>query len=1015
MHSILAQLPFRAFITTNYDCLLENALPRGDIRVYSRSFRSLANRIQEQARFILKLHGDIHYIDDLVLAREDYDEILQDKNLLSSLGVLLRSAMPFWIGYGLADPDLQLLLEESKQLGISGGFALVRAANKPLIQRFESARIFPSPIESHDDTEEYLLRLAELIGVRLFFTVVIGVPWPGSARAQVIGQAFVDELSRLTGESCRLIQVSEDSIDLTIEASVRTTRILSDKLQSRDQALVELLDRTDVISFDGVVLSQGRNGNPTAAPTLLNTARRIEDHISQGEVRQMALMSVDIVRHSSLVKAYPAELVKLLLDRFREAVRSVIRGYGGDEINWAGDGGVFAFWDDGLCNRVALAGIRLLHELSVFNLDTVHNPLPVPIKIRAGAAVGLVEFRSPPNTMSADAINRASHLQQRGTSPDELVITAALLNSCEERVKSSFKYKGLFEGEPVYAFSLVRERRPTREALDATTQELEVRIEHLLKLADRSDAGVLTAYSQERFEALSSGVDQVYSILEDLSRSSADIDEHWAQEFFDFLSRVIARGLELESLLWENIEIQFVRGSNAEEHVDLRAILNVAGSRRAAVVPLLKQRKHELLRHTGADQVASSERFLQKIKALLEADDTNQETAFVELLVSHRAELLSYLDEPTQKNIKARMKLAERLWELADLVLIEDQAERRSSEARLSAVLESDPWVGERYKMVRHCLGSRAVPVEEFEIYIRTRLAEWSPESIELFWRCLLVGHTEQSIRGLAGRVAAMSSLWRTVAYVKISVPALFAVATRIVESEDSENMKIFFDCTRSRLATAIDLAASARQLAIVRSLLMIFLTYDFFVQTDYFERIDDLIRRFYDKLEDFGERDDLLSGARAKIEKERERLGKTLASLPKGLTGLPLPIQRWLAQEHRYLKFFLIHPDDRVAREVLAHIGPENVGAVLSQPAINRAVMEWILSQDNLFKRQEPVLRALNHPKCSPRFAQRYLPALARSREPHLQAELERLTRNSGANPTVRNLARQLQSAAAK
>lgn len=161
-HRMLMQLGFRAIITTNYDLLLEAAmLPREKIIVCSNSDPRIPHLIQSGTPFILKIHGDIEYPDDIIITREEYARLINTNPLRDALRSLFLNTYPFWIGYGHNDPDLDLIVDNLlMQFGISGGTALVCEDERLTINRLRRTNIFPSEIPSYDEVSTYLNRLA---------------------------------------------------------------------------------------------------------------------------------------------------------------------------------------------------------------------------------------------------------------------------------------------------------------------------------------------------------------------------------------------------------------------------------------------------------------------------------------------------------------------------------------------------------------------------------------------------------------------------------------------------------------------------------------------------------------------------------------------------------------------------------------------------------------------------------------------------------------------------------------
>lgn len=138
---MLAELPFRIVLTTNYDKLFESALWRKQtldgkpklprVQVYhprtEAEFVSLDN--PENKPVVLKLHGDIDEPDSIVITEEDYIRFVQrmGNEHMHPIPGNIRARMQEWpvlfIGYSLRDFNLRLLLR-TLHWGRDAGFAL---------------------------------------------------------------------------------------------------------------------------------------------------------------------------------------------------------------------------------------------------------------------------------------------------------------------------------------------------------------------------------------------------------------------------------------------------------------------------------------------------------------------------------------------------------------------------------------------------------------------------------------------------------------------------------------------------------------------------------------------------------------------------------------------------------------------------------------------------------------------------------------------------------------------------
>lgn len=116
-HEEFCRLPFERVVTTNFDFLLEQAYAR--ISKYCIPLISedqLAVGDSQAGVRLLKLHGDLHHPNRLVVTEEDYDTFLTSLPLLAThLSSLLIDHTAFFIGYGLDDPDFRQIWQVVKE------------------------------------------------------------------------------------------------------------------------------------------------------------------------------------------------------------------------------------------------------------------------------------------------------------------------------------------------------------------------------------------------------------------------------------------------------------------------------------------------------------------------------------------------------------------------------------------------------------------------------------------------------------------------------------------------------------------------------------------------------------------------------------------------------------------------------------------------------------------------------------------------------------------------------------
>ncbi len=104
-HYLLAGLPVRHVITTNYDDLMERALTalrRHPVPIVRQEEVALTGR--NEGTFVVKFHGCAARRENIVLARDDYDAFFSRHPAMAMLleGLLLNQTF-FFVGYGLRD------------------------------------------------------------------------------------------------------------------------------------------------------------------------------------------------------------------------------------------------------------------------------------------------------------------------------------------------------------------------------------------------------------------------------------------------------------------------------------------------------------------------------------------------------------------------------------------------------------------------------------------------------------------------------------------------------------------------------------------------------------------------------------------------------------------------------------------------------------------------------------------------------------------------------------------------
>lgn len=751
-----------------------------------------------------------------------------------------------------------------------------------------------------------------------------------------------------------------------------------------------------------------------AGPAAALPGPEFERKMQPGKAYEVSFLSIEIVLEEALQQeaaARPADIAALF-GAFRELVSGIAANYGGEVFRWQGNGGMMIFWSSRSFDHAIMTGLKVLHNLPVFNLDPEQNPFALNIKTRAAAHDAVIIFQLPSSGITSSDIDFVINLQQQHTEATELSITRRLLERIDERLKPHFRFKSRYDNEPVYACRLPStDKGPSSESLrdfiDRLSQQTTVVRAVLATPSAQLDEGAL--------DGMSTAVDETYTILNKFCTSHSNIDNTWAPELFQELGNAAAALMQEEAAIWQDLRKSYVGGSySAAKARKLEAIVKAASRRRARPVVILDKLMQRCRLLAGGEvesqpsTEAADDDLIKKLEAFIKADVLDVETALTELLLHHKPRMLEFLQRSRPDDLHRR--LLDKLWETADLTLLDDlfsiRGRQRAGEEKVFDVLEGKV-NDRRFGVIRSLLSSDEQPTQE-KVQHHFAQAGLSPEApdLQVVWRSLVLGHGNADVRKYSAFRLSPHSMWQAISHPSIPILSILAIGERINRAEGDDAKKIFFDCTRSRLETAIDGARSHEEFSIISKLVLLLIDFPFLVETGYFERFDDLLQQLLEQCQKVGFQVEYFENLRRTLEEARRSSGETGPSKPPaGIQKLPLTIQRRLAGEARYVYWFVSHPDPRIAGETLRHVGLMNIERVLRLREVNSAVMQAILRKPELFTRSQALIAALNHPKCTQDFANRHLPHLGRSRQGAVA--LQKVVNNPSANPVVRAAAK--------
>lgn len=169
-HQALLSFDAQTIVTTNYDKVLERLFNGGYV-VLTYKDENIGETLRTGKPLLLKLHGTTDDPNGLILTRLDFARLRSDgHHALSIMGALIATRTVLFLGYGLNDPDLTLLLENEfagARKGQAGHYLLASAREATPALRKVFAEAFGVEVISYagDASTGFAAALNELEGV----------------------------------------------------------------------------------------------------------------------------------------------------------------------------------------------------------------------------------------------------------------------------------------------------------------------------------------------------------------------------------------------------------------------------------------------------------------------------------------------------------------------------------------------------------------------------------------------------------------------------------------------------------------------------------------------------------------------------------------------------------------------------------------------------------------------------------------------------------------------------------
>ena len=153
IHVDLGQIS-NQIITTNYDTLIERALPEYEHVVYSNEYK--VAKLSNYSKYIFKIHGDIHEPNKCILFPDEYDDLYskEEKSSVFELRKIISDKSILFIGFSLNDPFVEQIFHHVNNL--YSGFNPEHYVITTDVNRNWPKKINPIVLTSYSELENLL-------------------------------------------------------------------------------------------------------------------------------------------------------------------------------------------------------------------------------------------------------------------------------------------------------------------------------------------------------------------------------------------------------------------------------------------------------------------------------------------------------------------------------------------------------------------------------------------------------------------------------------------------------------------------------------------------------------------------------------------------------------------------------------------------------------------------------------------------------------------------------------------
>ena len=174
--------------------------------------------------------------------------------------------------------------------------------------------------------------------------------------------------------------------------------------------------------------------------------------LREGAIRKFCFVEVDLAGHSLIAANNSTRDAEDTFSNFLDFIIESAESHSGRPWGIAGDGGLFAFYDDDvttMAEEATKSALEIIDNLDGFN--ETKSKVKEEVRARIAVHLGDAKYREQTGRIQSDDINFVAHLEKAKTKPNSVSISSGVYRELvQDELRSRFRDNGIFEERSVY-------------------------------------------------------------------------------------------------------------------------------------------------------------------------------------------------------------------------------------------------------------------------------------------------------------------------------------------------------------------------------------------------------------------------------------------------------------------------------------------------------------------------------------------------------------------------------------